>query len=60
MKKHQGEIRRSQLLRTYGPGSMVDLPNHSVVVSGLDYWFPQAEMPTIVEVIWRRLSGWAN
>ncbi|MBK8594382.1 MAG: DUF1998 domain-containing protein [Holophagales bacterium] len=28
---------------------MVDLPNHSVVVSGLDYWFPQAEMPTIVE-----------
>ena len=49
MKKHQGEIRRSQLLRTYGPGSMVDLPNHSVVVSGLDYWFPQAEMPTIVE-----------
>ncbi len=54
MKKHQGEIRRSQLIRTYGPGSMVDLPNHSVVVSGLDYWFPQAEMPAIVE---ERLSA---
>lgn len=54
MKKHQGEIRRSQLIRTYGPGSMVDLPNHSVVVSGLDYWFPQAEMPVIVE---ERLSA---
>ena len=54
MKKHQGEIRRSQLLRTYGPGSMVDLPNHSVVVSGLDFWFPQAEMPAIVE---ERLSA---
>ncbi|MBK9090174.1 MAG: DUF1998 domain-containing protein [Holophagales bacterium] len=33
---------------------MVDLPNHSVVVSGLDYWFPQAEMPAIVE---ERLSA---
>ncbi|MBK9964859.1 MAG: DUF1998 domain-containing protein [Holophagales bacterium] len=33
---------------------MVDLPNHSVVVSGLDYWFPQAEMPVIVE---ERLSA---
>lgn len=54
MKKHQGEIRRSQLIRTYGPGSMVDLPTHSVVVSGLDYWFPQAEMPVIVE---ERLSA---
>ena len=49
MRKHHGEIRRSQLIRTYGPGAMVDLPNHSVVISGLDYWFPPAEMPAIVE-----------
>ncbi len=54
MKKHHGEIRRSQLLRTYGPGSMVDLPHHSVVISGLDSWFPAAAMPTIVE---ERLSA---
>ena len=48
-KRHHGEIRRSQLVRTFGPGAMVDLPNHSVVVSGLEAWFPASEMPAIVE-----------
>lgn len=48
-KRHHGEIRRSQVVRTFGPGAMVDLPNHSVVVSGLDSWFPASEMPAIVE-----------
>ena len=33
-----GEIRQSQLLTTFGPGSMVDLPERSVVISGLSYW----------------------
>lgn len=33
-----GELRRSQVLTTFGPGAMVDLPNHSVLVAGLDYW----------------------
>ena len=33
-----GELRRSQLLTTFGPGSMIDLPNHSVLVAGLDFW----------------------
>jgi hypothetical protein len=33
-----GEVRQSQMLTTFGPGSMVDLPNHSVVIGGLDYW----------------------
>lgn len=48
-KRHHGEIRRSQLVRTFGPGAMVDLPSHSVVVSGLDFWFPAGAMPAIVE-----------
>lgn len=48
-RRHHGEIRRSQLVRTFGPGAMVDLPNHSVVVSGLDSWFPAGAMPAIVE-----------
>lgn len=34
----QGEIRQSQLVTTFGPGSMVDLPKHSVLVSGLEFW----------------------
>jgi len=33
-----GEIRQSQLVSTFGPGSMVDLPNHSVLIAGLDFW----------------------
>lgn len=33
-----GEIRQSQLVTTFGPGSMVDLPNHSVLIAGLDFW----------------------
>jgi Domain of unknown function (DUF1998) len=37
-KKPQGEIRQSQLVTTFGPGSMVDLPNYSVLVSGLEFW----------------------
>jgi hypothetical protein len=37
-KKPQGEIRQSQLVTTFGPGSMMDLPNHSVLVAGLDFW----------------------
>ena len=34
----QGQIRRSQLITTFGPGSMMDLPDHSVLVGGLDHW----------------------
>lgn len=33
-----GQIRQSQILSTFGPGSMVDLTKHSVLISGLNYW----------------------
>lgn len=36
--KPQGELRQSQLLTTFGPGSMVDLPTRSVIISGLTFW----------------------
>ena len=38
-----GEIRQSQVITTFGPGAMMDLPNHSVLMGGLDYWFPLGE-----------------
>ena len=42
MAEHQtyrvGAIRPSQLLWTYGPGAMIDLPNFSVMTMGLDCW----------------------
>ena len=33
-----GQIRQSQLLTSFGPGAMLDLPNHSVLVGGLETW----------------------
>ncbi len=33
-----GEVRPSQLLWTYGPGALIDLPNLSVVTMGIDRW----------------------
>lgn len=33
-----GELRQSQVLTTFGPGSMVDLPSHAVLIGGLDFW----------------------
>ncbi len=33
-----GEIRQSQIISTFGPGAMVDLPNQSVLIGGLNHW----------------------
>ena len=32
-------IRPSQIITTFGPGSVVDLPDDSVMIAGIDYWF---------------------
>jgi len=37
-RKPHGEIRQSQLITTFGPGSLLDMPRHSVIVGGLDTW----------------------
>ena len=31
-------LRQSQLVTTFGPGAMVDLPTRSVIIGGLDLW----------------------
>ena len=38
MPRSHGTIRQSQIVTTFGPGAMVDLPHHSVIVGGLDDW----------------------
>ena len=38
VKKPHGQLRRSQVVTTFGPGAMVDLPDHSILISGLDQW----------------------
>ena len=35
-RRPHGQIRQSQIVTTFGPGAMVDLPKHSVLVGGLD------------------------
>ena len=37
-KARVGEVRPSQLLWTYGPGALIDLPGLSVVTLGIDRW----------------------
>ena len=48
-----GELRQSQVLTTFGPGAMVDLPNQSVLIAGLEYW--KGEKQRIYE---DRLEAW--
>jgi hypothetical protein len=43
-----GELTPSHVLYTYGIGSVVDLPQICVMVSGIDEW-PVADMPPIAE-----------
>ncbi len=37
-RRAHGQLRRSQIITTFGPGSMLDLPNYSVLIGGLDHW----------------------
>lgn len=41
--KPPGQLRQSQVITTFGPGAMLDLPNYSVLVGGLDYWTGQGD-----------------
>ncbi len=50
--KPQGQIRQSQIITTFGPGAMLDLPKHSVLVAGLDHWRGMGD-----EIIEPRLTG---
>jgi hypothetical protein len=49
--KPHGEMRQSQIVMTFGPGAMMDLPHHSVLIAGLDHWSKGGE-----EIIEPRLT----
>lgn len=38
VKRPDGQIRRSQMISPFGPGSLVDLVSRSVVIGGLEHW----------------------
>ncbi len=44
-----GKIRRAQIITTYGPGALIDLPRHSAIVGGLDKWPHESKLEEIVE-----------
>ena len=37
-RRAHGQLRQSQVITTYGPGALVDLPRHSAIIGGLDTW----------------------
>ena len=55
-----GELRPSQLIFTFGVGSLIDLPNMSALVMGLDDWdtryCTEAQEDRLVAAIQRRLD----
>jgi hypothetical protein len=54
-----GQLRRSQVVTTFGPGSLLDLPNHSVLVGGLDDWAglgDEVHEPRLVDKLKRLLD----
>lgn len=52
-RKAHGQIRRGQVITTYGPGALIDLPRHSAIVGGLDTWPKTSDLEEIPE---RRLA----
>ena len=47
--KAHGQLRRSQVITTFGPGALIDLPNDSAIVGGLDTWGAETSLEPIEE-----------
>jgi len=48
-KKAHGQVRQSQVVTTWGPGALLDLPLYSVIVGGLDSWPNLSDLEEINE-----------
>jgi hypothetical protein len=48
-RKRHGQVRQSQVITTYGPGALIDLPKHSAIVGGLDTWPKVGDLEEILE-----------
>ena len=48
-RRAHGQLRRSQVITTYGPGALIDLPHDSAIVSGLDTWPPVGKLDAVAE-----------
>src|SRR5262249_61680048 len=55
----QGQVRHNQVVTTFGPGSLLDLPTQSVIVGGLEHWAGVSEEvhePRLIEKLKRLLT----
>lgn len=53
-RKSHGQIRQGQVITTWGPGALIDLPKDAAIIGGLDTWPKTSELSEITE---RRLVG---
>ena len=44
-----GQLRRSQVITTFGPGALIDLPDESAIVGGLETWGAETSLEPIEE-----------
>ncbi len=58
-KRPNGQLRHSQVVTTFGPGSLIDLPTQSAIVGGLEHWLAVNEEiyePRLIEKLKRLLN----
>lgn len=59
----KSELRASQVLTTFGPGALMDLPETSIIIGGLDHWYysgakdPNIDEPRLIAKIRARLDN---
>lgn len=63
-RRAHGQVRRGQVITTYGPGALIDLPKDAAIVGGLDEWPKTTDLDSIAEPRLARklatLTGVAN
>jgi hypothetical protein len=52
-----GQVRRSQVITTWGPGALIDLPRQSGIVGGLDTWPKVSDLEEIADQRLQRKLG---
>lgn len=48
-KKAHGQIRQGQVITTWGPGALIDLPQDAAIIGGLDTWPKTSDLSEIIE-----------
>ena len=49
-KRGDGQVRRSQVITTWGPGALIDLPRQAGIVGGLESWPNTTDLDEIVDL----------